>query len=136
MGPLASPILQVSISKTLPAGLIDQENVWRHVCQFEAHACATDFAPGHFIRPHRVLGAHDMEDSHGRDRKRKPRVLKVHDRGLYPPGQLWLNERHIIGRAKGFLPYVGMVTIVMNDYPYLKFLLIGVLGLFVLSNRE
>jgi signal peptidase len=29
-----------------------------------------------------------------------------------------------------------MVTIVMNDYPYLKFLLIGVLGLFVLSNRE
>jgi signal peptidase len=29
-----------------------------------------------------------------------------------------------------------MVTIIMNDYPYLKFLLIGVLGLFVLSNRE
>jgi hypothetical protein len=35
-----------------------------------------------------------------------------------------------------FLPYIGMVTIIMNDYPYLKFLLIGVLGLFVLSNRE
>jgi len=35
-----------------------------------------------------------------------------------------------------YLPYVGMVTIIMNDYPYLKFLLIGMLGLFVLSNRE
>jgi len=35
-----------------------------------------------------------------------------------------------------FLPYIGMVTIIMNDYPYLKFLLIAVLGLFVLSSRE
>jgi signal peptidase len=26
------------------------------------------------------------------------------------------------------LPHVGMVTILMNDYPYLKYLLIGVLG--------
>lgn len=35
-----------------------------------------------------------------------------------------------------YLPYIGMVTIIMNDYPSLKFLLIGMLGLFVLSNRE
>lgn len=26
----------------------------------------------------------------------------VDDRGLYPAGQLWLNERHIIGRARGY----------------------------------
>lgn len=38
--------------------------------------------------------------------------------------------------SRRYLPYVGMVTILMNDYPYLKFLLIAVLGLFVLSNRE
>eukprot|EP01088_Endostelium_zonatum_P004799 TRINITY_DN16143_c0_g1_i1.p1 TRINITY_DN16143_c0_g1~~TRINITY_DN16143_c0_g1_i1.p1 ORF type:complete len:181 (+),score=14.78 TRINITY_DN16143_c0_g1_i1:94-636(+) len=60
----------------------------------------------------------------------------VDDRGLYPPGQLWLKREHVIGRVKGFLPYVGQVTIVMNDYPYLKFLLIGILGFFVLCNRE
>jgi hypothetical protein len=29
-----------------------------------------------------------------------------------------------------------MVTVIMNEYPYFKFLLVGVLGLFVLSNRE
>lgn len=35
-----------------------------------------------------------------------------------------------------FLPYVGQVTIIMNDYPYLKYLLIGVLGLFVIMSKE
>ncbi|EFA82526.1 microsomal signal peptidase subunit [Heterostelium album PN500] len=60
----------------------------------------------------------------------------VDDRGLYAEGQIWLNREHIIGRAKGFLPYVGMVTIVMHDYPQLKILLVGVLALFVLSTRE
>merc|ERR1712070_84413 len=84
---------------------------------------------------HRVLKVHERPDGEV-DLLTKGDNNPVDDRGLYPPGQLWLNERHIIGRAKGFLPYVGMVTIVMNDYPYLKFLLIGVLGLFVLSNRE
>jgi signal peptidase len=34
------------------------------------------------------------------------------------------------------MPYVGMVTIIMNDYPQLKFALIGILGLFVIANRE
>lgn len=44
----------------------------------------------------------------------------VDDRGLYAPGQLWLNKKDIVGRAKGFLPYVGMITIYMNEYPNLK----------------
>lgn len=38
--------------------------------------------------------------------------------------------------ARRYLPSVGMVTIVMNDYPYLKFALIGLLGLLVLTNKE
>lgn len=29
-----------------------------------------------------------------------------------------------------------MVTILMNDYPYLKYALIGLLGLLVLTNKE
>eukprot|EP00669_Euglena_mutabilis_P007276 TRINITY_DN2615_c0_g1_i2.p1 TRINITY_DN2615_c0_g1~~TRINITY_DN2615_c0_g1_i2.p1 ORF type:complete len:202 (-),score=89.55 TRINITY_DN2615_c0_g1_i2:182-745(-) len=61
---------------------------------------------------------------------------QVHDRALYAQGQLWLERRHILGRAKGYLPYVGMVTIVMNDYPYVKYLLISFLGLLVLTNKE
>jgi signal peptidase len=35
-----------------------------------------------------------------------------------------------------FLPYVGMVTIVMNDYPWLKYGLILVLGVLVVTSKE
>jgi len=42
----------------------------------------------------------------------------------------------VIGRAKGYLPYIGMVTIIMNDYPIVKYVLVGVMGLFVLTTRE
>ena len=42
------------------------------------------------------------------------------DRGLYAPGQLWLDRKDVVGRARGFLPYVGIVTIIMNDYPKFK----------------
>ncbi|CAK9303117.1 unnamed protein product [Gordionus sp. m RMFG-2023] len=61
---------------------------------------------------------------------------QVDDRGLYAPGQLWLMQKDVIGRAKGFAPYIGMVTIWMNDYPQLKYVLLGTLGLFVLIHRE
>lgn len=44
----------------------------------------------------------------------------VDDRGLYAPGQLWLTKSDVVGRARGFLPYVGMVTILMNEYPKFK----------------
>jgi signal peptidase len=64
------------------------------------------------------------------------RAAQVDDRGLYAPGQLFLNKRHIIGKATAFLPRVGIVTIIMNDYPYVKYVLIGVLCIFVLTSRE
>lgn len=52
------------------------------------------------------------------------------DRELYGPGQLWLSQDAIQGRVKGSLPYLGMVAILMNDYPWLKFGLLGRAGLF------
>ncbi|GAB4820273.1 hypothetical protein N2152v2_007319 [Parachlorella kessleri] len=58
------------------------------------------------------------------------------DRSLYPKGQLWLNKDHLMGRVVGYLPHVGRVTIIMNDYPFVKYLLIAVLGLFVVTSRE
>ena len=39
---------------------------------------------------------------------------------LYAKGQDWLHRQHVMGRAVGYLPYVGMLTIIMNDYPYAK----------------
>ena len=84
---------------------------------------------------HRVMKVHEKADG-------KVEVLtkgdnnRVDDRGLYAPGQLWLQREDILGRANGTLRYLGMVTIILNDYPPLKYLLIGVMGLFVLTNKE
>lgn len=60
----------------------------------------------------------------------------VDDRGLYAPGQYWLSHKDVVGRARGFLPYVGMVTIFMNEYPKLKYAILAFLGLYVLIHRE
>lgn len=49
---------------------------------------------------------------------------RVDDRGLYAEGQQWLTKEHMIGRASAFLPYVGMITIIMNENPMVKVRLI------------
>lgn len=90
---------------------------------------------------HRVIKVHEKENGDVRRRTRnsppavmhKPPVTHlqvdlltkgdnnaVDDRGLYAASQSWINKEHVIGRAKGYLPYIGMVTIIMNDYPALK----------------
>ena len=45
---------------------------------------------------------------------------QVDDRGLYAEGQMWLKPSDVVGRARAFVPKVGIVTILMNDYPQFK----------------
>ncbi|XP_059284753.1 uncharacterized protein LOC132038044 [Lycium ferocissimum] len=40
------------------------------------------------------------------------------------------------GRAVGFLPYVGWVTIIMTEKPIIKYILIGALGLLVITSKD
>jgi signal peptidase len=44
----------------------------------------------------------------------------IDDRGLYLQGHFWLEKNEIIGKARGYVPYIGYVTILMNDYPKIK----------------
>eukprot|EP01101_Sappina_pedata_P002498 TRINITY_DN12732_c0_g1_i1.p1 TRINITY_DN12732_c0_g1~~TRINITY_DN12732_c0_g1_i1.p1 ORF type:complete len:211 (-),score=72.21 TRINITY_DN12732_c0_g1_i1:211-843(-) len=60
----------------------------------------------------------------------------VDDLSLYNRGQKWIVNKHVIGRIKGYLPYIGYVTILMNDFPILKYLLILSLGLLVILFKE
>mmetsp|Transcript_14014 Transcript_14014/g.18359 ORF Transcript_14014/g.18359 Transcript_14014/m.18359 type:complete len:194 (-) Transcript_14014:91-672(-) len=89
---------------------------------------------------HRILKVHEKppaEDGTPRyDLLTKGDNNRVDDRGLYAPGQLWLAREDILGQAKGTLRYVGMVTIALNDYPVLKYVLVGMMGLFVLTSKE
>lgn len=60
----------------------------------------------------------------------------VDDRNLYAPGQRWLRRSEMIGKAVASVPYMGMVTILLNDYPSLKYALIGLMGFLVLTGKE
>jgi len=55
---------------------------------------------------------------------------------LYPRGMYWLQRKHLLGTVRGFLPYVGMATIIMNDYPMVKYGLIGLLALSVIFSKD
>uniref|UniRef100_A0A1A9Z718 Signal peptidase complex catalytic subunit SEC11 n=1 Tax=Glossina pallidipes TaxID=7398 RepID=A0A1A9Z718_GLOPL len=70
---------------------------------------------------HRVIKLHEKDDGSVKFLT-KGDNNNVDDRGLYAPGQLWLTKKDIVGRARGFLPYVGIITIFMNEYPKVKFL--------------
>lgn len=84
---------------------------------------------------HRVIKVHEKDNATVKFLT-KGDNNSVDDRGLYAPGQMWLTKKDIVGRAKGFLPYVGMVTILMNEYPNLKYAILGILALYVLLHRE
>lgn len=60
----------------------------------------------------------------------------VDDRNLYATDQMWLRRNEILGTAIASLPYIGYVTIMLQDYPPLKFALVGLMGLFVLTGKE
>ena len=55
----------------------------------------------------------------------------VNDRGLYEKGDLWLNKKHILGRIRMFCPYVGIATILLNDYPMLKWAVLIIMGIII-----
>ncbi|KAK3788541.1 hypothetical protein RRG08_030242 [Elysia crispata] len=84
---------------------------------------------------HRVLKVHEKEDGSVKFLTKGDNNA-VDDRGLYARGQLWLEKKDVVGRAKGFLPYAGIVTILMNDYPKFKYAMLAFLGIFVLTHRE
>ncbi|KAI8869360.1 signal peptidase complex catalytic subunit SEC11C-like protein [Ramicandelaber brevisporus] len=60
----------------------------------------------------------------------------VDDRVMYPRGEQWIKQSDVVGRVQGYVPYLGMATILMNDYPKLKYVLIGGLGVMALLQRE
>jgi signal peptidase I len=85
---------------------------------------------------HRVMKVYENRETGEVEVRTKGDNNNVDDETLYAPGQKWLKREDILGRARGTLRYLGMVTIILNDYPPVKIILIGIMGLFVLTNRE
>uniref|UniRef100_A0A8C6UZ22 Signal peptidase complex catalytic subunit SEC11 n=1 Tax=Neogobius melanostomus TaxID=47308 RepID=A0A8C6UZ22_9GOBI len=85
---------------------------------------------------HRVLKIHEKENG---DIKflTKGDNNAVDDRGLYKQASTGWRKKMWLGEPEGkFVPYIGIVTILMNDYPKFKYAVLFMLGLFVLVHRE
>ncbi|OQD75925.1 hypothetical protein PENDEC_c005G03317 [Penicillium decumbens] len=59
------------------------------------------------------------------------------DTELYARGQDHLSRKEdIVGSVRGYIPMVGYVTIMLSEYPWLKTVLLGIMGLMVMLQRE
>lgn len=59
------------------------------------------------------------------------------DTELYARGQSFLNRgEDVIGSVVGFIPFVGYVTILLSEHPWLKQVMLGIMGLMVVLQRE
>jgi len=89
---------------------------------------------------HRVVSRHDtapqLDNSSSVQLLTKGDNNFGDDRILYAKGQRWLAHENVMGKVIGYLPHVGLVTILMNDYVYIKYALIGLLSILVLKGGE
>lgn len=85
---------------------------------------------------HRVMERHEFVDEDDTLYLTKGDNNRIDDRGLYNEGQLWLNREAMMGRAVGFIPYAGHATILLNENQTVKFLVIALMGIFVLTQKE
>ncbi|CAM8980133.1 unnamed protein product [Rhodiola kirilowii] len=49
--------------------------------------------------------------------------------GIYADGQEWVEQKDILGRVFGILPYAGWPSIIVNEHPLVKYFLLGSLSL-------
>jgi len=59
------------------------------------------------------------------------------DNELYAKDQNYLDrETEVIGSVRGYVPAVGYVTILLSEHPWLKTVMLGIMGLMVVLQRE
>ena len=58
------------------------------------------------------------------------------DRGLYPSGVFWLNRKHVIGKIRAYCPFVGYLTILLNENPPLKYTVLGLMLFSVMISKD
>ena len=84
---------------------------------------------------HRVIATQELENG-DYNCLTKGDNNEVNDRGLYERKQLWLTRDNLMGRIKGFLPYIGILTILLNDYPKIKWMILGLMAIMVLTGNN
>ena len=102
------------------SNLITEQSKYTIYCDMDG--VLTDFS-GDFMKLAHQIGEVELEERTDVPNNAAAKYEKAH-------------KENVIGRAKGYLPYIGMVTSIMNDYPIVKYILVGLMGLFVLTTKE
>lgn len=55
---------------------------------------------------------------------------------IYKRGQMWITPDDMMGIVHSWVPIVGHLTVQLNETPYLKYGMLGSMGLWVLFTRE
>ncbi|KAI6381292.1 Signal peptidase complex catalytic subunit [Pyricularia grisea] len=58
------------------------------------------------------------------------------DTELYAKDQDYLERGDIIGSVVAYIPFVGYVTIMLSEHPWMKTAMLGIMGLMVVLQRE
>ena len=128
---MIAPILENDVAKLT---LLDLSN-YEHLIPIGAQDKLVQYSPSQISTPEEL--------------KKKPRSKKVKtmfltkgdnnpvdDRGLYPKNTAYLDEDNIVGHVYANIPYSGFVTLLLNDYPYVKYTLIGFMLLTSLVSKD
>ncbi|RPA82564.1 signal peptidase I [Ascobolus immersus RN42] len=85
---------------------------------------------------HRVVRNH-QGDLPGKKLLTKGDNNGADDVDLYARGQFYLDrEKDVIGSVVGYIPFVGYVTIMLSEHPWMKTVMLGIMGLMVVLQRE
>lgn len=60
----------------------------------------------------------------------------VDDTELYARGQDYIQRKDIMGSVVGYVPFIGYVTILLSEHPWLKTVMLGIMGLTMIIQRE
>ncbi|POS83047.1 LexA/Signal peptidase [Erysiphe pulchra] len=60
----------------------------------------------------------------------------VDDTELYARGQDYIQRKDIMGSVVGYVPFIGYVTILLSEHPWLKTVMLAIMGLTMIIQRE
>eukprot|EP00917_Polyrhabdina_sp_WS-2016_P025374 GHVP01054704.1.p1 GENE.GHVP01054704.1~~GHVP01054704.1.p1 ORF type:complete len:185 (-),score=11.84 GHVP01054704.1:261-815(-) len=85
---------------------------------------------------HRVVNKHISNKTNKYYYLTKGDNNRGNDRGLYNNNMIWIDENHIKAKIKGYVPYIGMLSIMIKENNAIKSVFIAFLCILTFLNEE
>lgn len=85
---------------------------------------------------HRVLRLHRRERDHKTLILTKGDNNNFDDHFIYQEGQEWVGEEDVIGKSYAYIPRLGYVTLMLSEFPALRYVSLVLILFFLISLEE